>query len=346
MADFIKEGITAALKNSKEFLEGYTVESRKEAIEDYYWCWACGFSLEKILDDTQLEGQSNYMKDIGKYAMRYPKEQQVNVLREKIDIAQYAEVLKDWNKTKQTYCFDPDFVTEMMKTDSVIKTFSKFLEKLPFKTMYLDYSKSTDLIEKTGADGILVDIFNISENNNDLVWVIQRFLFKDQRFLGCETNCMLDTKDAERDFISVEEEIFKNGDGEGYRSLFLLQSLLYLCSYEPDIRDDSASKQAYKKVKQAIRKGSKQELPTQKHEVGERFGEAFRKWTEGSLGKGSSTTGSGKRVRPHVRRAHWHRYWVGKKGQQELIVKWVHECFCNCSEETSEENLDIVKHKA
>jgi hypothetical protein len=28
-------------------------------------------------------------------------------------------------------------------------------------------------------------------------------------------------------------------------------------------------------------------------------------------------------VRPHIRRAHWHSFWAGKKGEQTIRLKWL-----------------------
>ena len=34
----------------------------------------------------------------------------------------------------------------------------------------------------------------------------------------------------------------------------------------------------------------------------------------------------GRTVRPHVRRAHWHHYWVGE-GRTRLEVRWIEPTF-------------------
>ena len=33
-------------------------------------------------------------------------------------------------------------------------------------------------------------------------------------------------------------------------------------------------------------------------------------------------TGTGRTVRPHIRRAHWHHYWTGP-GRKSLEVRWI-----------------------
>ena len=39
-----------------------------------------------------------------------------------------------------------------------------------------------------------------------------------------------------------------------------------------------------------------------------------------------SHCGSSHSVRPHVRRAHWHHYWVGE-GRNRLEVRWIEPTF-------------------
>ena len=39
-----------------------------------------------------------------------------------------------------------------------------------------------------------------------------------------------------------------------------------------------------------------------------------------------NAVGTGRSVRPHVRRAHWHHYWVGE-GRTRLEVRWIEPTF-------------------
>ena len=40
----------------------------------------------------------------------------------------------------------------------------------------------------------------------------------------------------------------------------------------------------------------------------------------------STAAGTGRTVRPHVRRTHWHHYWVGE-GRTRLEVRWIEPTF-------------------
>jgi hypothetical protein len=57
------------------------------------------------------------------------------------------------------------------------------------------------------------------------------------------------------------------------------------------------------------------------HEVGYRIGAELREYERIKSGKKPHQGGT---VRPHIRRAHWHHYWVGPKdGPRELVLKWI-----------------------
>lgn len=94
--------------------------------------------------------------------------------------------------------------------------------------------------------------------------------------------------------------------------------LLYLCSEEPDItHKPSPMNQA------RIRRGKSPYHPTI-HHVGYRIGAAFRK-AKAEREASQGTGGHGVSPAPHMRRAHWHTYWVGKENtpQRRQVVKWL-----------------------
>lgn len=55
-----------------------------------------------------------------------------------------------------------------------------------------------------------------------------------------------------------------------------------------------------------------------------------------------SHCGSSHSVRPHVRRAHWHHYWVGE-GHTRLEVRWIEPTLVLANGK-SETNVAIVRN--
>lgn len=117
----------------------------------------------------------------------------------------------------------------------------------------------------------------------------------------------------------------------------MLSLLLYLCSEKPDIDNWQPS------VPQMKFLGTKRRLLQSKEvktwEVGLRIGAAFvlaKKSSSGSGGDGSSSS-----VRPHIRRAHWHSFWVGQRGEQTISLRWLPPILVNVEDI---ENLPAVIH--
>lgn len=83
-----------------------------------------------------------------------------------------------------------------------------------------------------------------------------------------------------------------------------------------------------------------------KWEVGERLGAAIRAWkTETAAQSSEDPLGSGKtgtQKRPHLRRAHFHSFWIGprKSDKREKILHWIPPTFIN----DSGEDMPIIIH--
>jgi hypothetical protein len=105
--------------------------------------------------------------------------------------------------------------------------------------------------------------------------------------------------------------------------------LLYLCSEKPDIPDETElrtkrSRDSYGNPKRAVQ-----------WDVGTRIGAALRKATERDVAEdvddganeatGSDTKKPHASPRPHMRRAHWHSFWTGKRNSAErkLVLRWL-----------------------
>jgi hypothetical protein len=108
----------------------------------------------------------------------------------------------------------------------------------------------------------------------------------------------------------------------------MLSLLLYLCSQEPDIADyrQPGELPANPKAKKVhLKSGGKDwklfppSAPTVWH-VGDTMGEQLRAAIAAQTAQGERAT-----LRPHIRRAHWHRFWTGPRaGSRSLVHKWIH----------------------
>lgn len=254
-------------------------------------------------------------------------------------------LINQWDKKRQIYVFDSDFTKELMDTQN-INMFKGMLSKLPVDTFALDYSQCKEAVDQTNVAGGLV---NVKLYGN--YWMIRASFHNEFHNENMCASHVLFLKDEDIDctaeeFVERQLKISRLDDPDLFQLReklwsLLIHTLAYMCSYAPDIRETTTSKAqnaSYKRQKHR----DPANKPGREYHVGERFGAAFRKWTKGSLGASRDHTESTGTVRPHLRRAHWHRYWVGKRDNKELVVKWVSECFVN----GDAGEIDVTIHKA
>jgi hypothetical protein len=107
----------------------------------------------------------------------------------------------------------------------------------------------------------------------------------------------------------------------------LVSLVLYLCSQAAEIKEVGAGKRLPSRPKpQKTKKGMRIFAPDHpsRWEVGYRLGAALRQAM--SEHEPSEPTGTHSSPRPHIRRAHWHSFWVGKRDQPDarsVTLKWL-----------------------
>ena len=107
----------------------------------------------------------------------------------------------------------------------------------------------------------------------------------------------------------------------------LVSLVLYLCSQASEIKETGGGKRLpTRPTPQRTKKGMRIFAPDQlsQWEVGYRLGAALRQAL--SEHEPSEPTGTHASPRPHIRRAHWHSFWVGKKDQpnaRSVTLKWL-----------------------
>lgn len=100
-----------------------------------------------------------------------------------------------------------------------------------------------------------------------------------------------------------------------YPNGLLANGVAYLCSKNADIAA------VYSPSKERKRNKAKRRSQATWHEVGYRVGAELRNYMRAKSVGGEKT---GRKVRPHMRRAHWHRFWTGPRdGERRLVLKWV-----------------------
>ncbi len=105
----------------------------------------------------------------------------------------------------------------------------------------------------------------------------------------------------------------------------LVSVILYLCSDEPEIDDSLYPGVSPKHPSPKKTKNGWKLFPPDKPKiwnVGAEIGKQLRQATE--------CDESGRQVKTHLRRGHWHKYWTGPRtGDQKLLFRWLHPLVVN-----------------
>ena len=215
-----------------------------------------------------------------------------------VSMYQYVAQLERFRRTKQILAFDKDFISELIKTDSSFSLRYNIFATLPYDNFYIDLSAAEELCSEIGIDGMLIQIHSVRTVDAEF-WILNCIPYKDGHSIIVTSQVLSNTNDGIELTVDeiVESMSIKTNDPDilaaDYNRIFpmLINILLYLCSYEPDIRETTVSKRQRADAKKA--KKDKKDYPAQVYSVGERFGAAFRKWTKDSVGVNHESTSDG-----------------------------------------------------
>jgi hypothetical protein len=236
-----------------------------------------------------------------------------------------------WRYTQGVYRLDPDFYAEIADTDLKGDMPVEVLFRLPEWCIYVE----TPDCRVNG--NLLHGFYAHLEHEVDT----QRWKF----------HFLMDFEDGHEVYViqmgpwtilegferAIEEANRQNvhkGDARIYLSVsdrhsiaeFLkpfLSMVLYLCRDEPEIEGPLPGRPSFPKPKNT-RKGWRLFAPNRPTiwKVGGATGQRLR-----TARAGSSERSEGKSPRAHVRRAHWHGYWVGPKDNREFQYRWLPPIF-------------------
>lgn len=248
-----------------------------------------------------------------------------------------------WRKTKGVYRFSPELYEELTKQEIDSDLHMEAFFQMPAWAVYIE----TPGLKFAGRDmeGFIAHIDYALDHNkpNDRHTDLQLVIFLKGVYqpvlialpFGSGT-----VKDALERLDDVDKQSLKDNYKQfpGANIVFketameerlatyvpMLNLLMYLCSEEPDVeRHDQPSGYNYRKEKGSIPKEHRL------WDVGARISHVIRKYREEEKeeGKRGGRGDSGHTVRPHVRCAHWHKYWVGPRDEvfpkRKIIVKWL-----------------------
>ncbi len=122
----------------------------------------------------------------------------------------------------------------------------------------------------------------------------------------------------------------------------LINLILYICSQNSEIRDTSNKPTLPKNPKP--QKGGKvfNASEVKRWEVGYRLGAALREARERQKESSNQIVKTHASPKPHIRKSHWHKFYVGSKPDQKAILKWLPPIAVNVTE--SNENIATIRN--
>ena len=230
-------------------------------------------------------------------------------------------VINEWSKSKQVYKPDKDFANALLNTDEFIIN-KDIINHLPCQLFYLDLTECNyDNIE-----GVFVHTF-ICDNTIR----INIFMIAGEEF----SPLYIDFPNNDKGTVSIQDS-----RSNIYNEVIALT--LHMISYmsidKPQITESDLTKNTYRKPsKQSTIRNKWSEVNIQ--DVGIIYGQKYRKYMKEYNSTENSEIKSYKPRAPHFRKAHYHRFWVGK-GRKELRINWIEPIYVGFGD-----NKNIVINK-
>jgi hypothetical protein len=256
------------------------------------------------------------------------------------------------------YKIDNDFFHEIKSTENLCIT-SDIYEKLPFFCFYIDLSEIKGILDFKGAWVVVVKDKNTKSIGINIYMVkgeVCPTFFSYYSWIDFNGNESAELKAedipkspfiirndgmTENPDLPLDEivENIRDGNRAPYISagdqdprneivIAILQIMQFIAMDASDISENENTKRTYKKSNSVKNKFSEIRM----WDVGVRYGKAikvakqeFKKHVEREKSDNESKLREYKErkpTRPHIRRAHWHKYLVGK-GRQETKIMWL-----------------------
>ena len=236
-------------------LKLYPVSILEPAVSAYYLARHHNMDIKEFSKLVKNTPNGDQVVDALNFAMNVA-EGDSNVeagLMSAICVYQYVAQVERFKRTKQVYNFDKDFLAELYNTDPNIPITGEIFKTLPHRVMYLDYSANRELCDAMRTDGTLITVLDIGVGN-EIYWILFCAAYYKGQSTFVHSLIMPNSNETitVAEMVNSREVMYYTEDAtksEASMIMTLMQSLIYLCSFEPDIRETPVSKQRYKEAK-------------------------------------------------------------------------------------------------
>ena len=242
-----------------------------------------------------------------------------------------APIWSRWRECRHVYRFDKTMSNELYETTPCDNMPTDALEMLPYPIIYIDVDYNLPLWSGSSVAGRGLFVWKESEEvfvftsvarspmtipiGDTFGNVIEKLSSGDVKMVDTLREYGYETANID----AISHSRLKKHVG------WILNLILYI------IADNSDQEIIYRPSGNRKRKNKASESTV--HEVGavmgRKLGAARVRYEHGKA------TGTGTKLRPHVRAGHWHRHWIGSGDKRKLKVMWHEPTFVNAGEATT-----------
>ena len=257
-----------------------------------------------------------------------------SIFKERIYVDQMTAygVMQHWMKYKQVYKFSKPLMEALDNTEMNGINWD-FFKSMPYPDLYIDFSSSDSIY-----NGCFVHSNDNSCMKNPNVHTLS-IIAIDKKIENIIGILYVDIpNECEKSVKEIARTGFLKSLNINGRQLVerVINCLVYITVQNDDIRKDrDITVNRFYTDKKGKRR--KQKTTTQVWDVG------YRKtsYINYNNSDGQESKQGGGTVRPHLRRGHWHKHWVGPRDNKKLIPMWQPPTFVNCK---NTDTLPTVEH--
>lgn len=270
-------------------------------------------------------------------AIQFYKE---DLIRRYLTLLSVAATIGIWKYTKGVYTLHPDIEEKLLISNLPNPLQTSLFRRLPEWSTYIALNAPI-----TSNSGTLYGAWLTYAYVNPWRTTVLNLNSGDIRTILSPTNTeeqIFITWDGD-ELIYKQTEVYliraKAGEFElppyQTKEYHILNLFLYLCDKNAEFSNEKSEASPPKPTFDKKQYGVPQSTVWQ---VNWRLGSALRNQHQQ---KKHDSTPTGIKMRPHFRRAHWHTYWTGKRGEQIPEIKWIAPVLVNVTK--SDDLVPVVR---
>lgn len=232
-------------------------------------------------------------------------------------MAQVLSCLAPWRAMQDIVAFDPAIEAELRNMEPAGKLPCGILSRLPAWCVYIDAA-----INVNGDD--YGGFFAQLDSGRDGLYMALTFHGADRRQERIPV--LLDDFTLEESLAALNRRTEASGEAtvrtDDPGMVQALNLVTYLCAYGFGDRQDYGGNDGNWPKPRKTKRGWRIFPPDKpkRHLLGAAFGERIRR-------DGAGAPRGGFKMRPHMRRPHWHHFWKGSAAERKLTVRWLPPIF-------------------